>query len=216
MPEDCHDLTYEEASAVSDPDPPVPCSEDHTSMTLRVLHLSDPDWDSWAVIVRRMIVPCHKELIKEAGGRTYMVQRSAYDITYFLPTKAQREAGADWVRCDVVVRAGLGNLGKVPEHMDMETTIWPSPDVRKCRQGRPSGYALTTCSRRHKFGSHWTPEIPGDEYPGKRKAEKFAYEQCYDLLGIETSGDPFLYEWVPSRRLWRAGYRHAVCLPGRE
>lgn len=208
----CHDLTFDEALSSSDPDPAIECSTRHTSLTLQVVdYEAPPDWREWDKISRRLWVPCNKALIERVGYADW-VQKSAYRVTFFRPTKAQRDAGAAWVRCDAVVLAGPHSLGKVPgRHMGMGG-LGPMDQVAKCRRGKRDDYAMVICTRPHEFFAQWTPGMRGDHYPGVRAAKKFAADKCMDLVGDPAGGDPFLYEWVPNRLYWRAGYRSAVCL----
>lgn len=208
----CHALTYNEYLAAIEPDPAVACSERHTSVTVMVREFSTPpDWTDFGQIVRRMFVPCLKSLVRVTGGFGSLVQLSPYGLTFYKPTKAQRDAGAAWVRCDAVLHGGPGSLAPVPEDL---TLHWPTGlHVRKCRLGKRADFALTVCSRRHKYIAMWTVRMRGDTYPGERVAKRFARRECFERVGDPAGGDPFVYEWVSSRALWRAGLRYAVCLP---
>ena len=206
----CHDLTWKEFLAYSEPEAPAPCASSHTSFTVRVTHL-DPvaNWhDQWPRIVGREYVPCLKDLVDVTGGREAEIQLSSYALTFYRPTKAQRDAGAAWVRCDAALLGGVQALAPVPSDVVIEGTR-PSNDVRRCSLGKRQDFARTVCTRRHRYIATWTFKMRGDHYPGEKAAQRFAYRKCLDKLG---RGD-WLYSWISSRAYWRAGLRYAVCSP---
>jgi hypothetical protein len=206
----CHDLTYDEYLAWTEPDAEVDCSARHTSVTIKVKEFSTPpNWNEWPRIVVRMYVPCLESLVAATGGRSAQVQMTAYGLTFYKPTKAQRDAGAAWVRCDAVLHGGTEALAPVPADIQLEGDR-PPLNVRKCRLSERADFALTVCSRRHVYISTWTFRMRGDDYPGERVARRFAYRKCENKLGSDTRWN---YEWVASKLNWRAGLRSAVCSP---
>jgi len=205
----CHNLTYDEYLASSEPDPAVECSARHTSFTVRVKQFdAPPDWSKWSEIVRSEYVPCLKDLLAITGGSSARLQMTSYGLTFYRPTKAQRDAGATWVRCDAVLRGGIESLAPVPENVLLDGTP-PASGIRKCRLGKAKDYAVTVCTRTHQYIATVTVRMRGDNYPGEEAAQRFAHRKCIDKLG---NRDPFVYEWVPNRYYWRAGLRNAVCL----
>ncbi len=207
----CHHLTYDEYYGSSEPEPPVECSATHTSVTLRVTEL-DPvaNWnEEWPRIVTREYVPCLKDLVQATGGSAARVQLSAYHLTFFRPTKAQRDAGAAWVRCDAVLVGGVKAIAPLPESIVIDGTRPPS-DVRKCYRGKRQDFAETVCTRRHQYIATYTFLMRDNGYPGERAARRFSYRKCHHKLGDRN---PWVYEWVANRFQWRAGLRHAVCAP---
>ena len=168
-----------------------------------------PDWANWERILSRQYVPCLQALVTATGGRAAQVQLSAYSLTLYKPTRAQRDAGAAWVRCDAVLRGGTDSIAPLPQDIRIDGTR-PPMNVRKCYLGERVDYAYTVCSRRHQYIAAWTFRMRGDSYPGERAARRFAHRKCSDKLGTQTD---WVYEWVYSKHWWRAGFRSAVCAP---
>jgi len=208
----CHDLTFDEYyHGKVEPEPAVDCATRHTSVTVRVRELDfTPEGDKeWGEVIYSDYVPCLKDLVRATGGRAAMVDLSAYTLTFYRPTNAQEDAGARWLRCDAVLRGGPESLAPVPQDIVIEGAL-PPMDVRKCRLGRQDDFALTVCTRRHKYLSTVAIRMRGDNFPGERAAKRFALRKCEDRLGARTT---FAYDWVPNKFYWRAGLRHAVCSP---
>lgn len=205
----CHDLTWAEYYyAVSEPEPAVDCSGHHTSQTVRVTEL-DPvrDWRAeWPKIVGREFVPCLRSLVRTTGGNAARVQLSAYSLTFYRPTKPQRDAGAAWVRCDAVA-AGPGFVSPLPPSLSLERGV--PRQVGKCFLGSREDYAQTVCRRHHSYYATVAREMPDDHYPGVRAAKEFAKRKCRQVM--HQRAGHWVYQWVPSRAYWRAGLRSAVC-----
>ncbi|NYJ03024.1 hypothetical protein HNR19_003722 [Nocardioides thalensis] len=205
----CHATTYGEAMAKSDPDPAVPCSDAHTGLTFKVVDLgTSPDWDDDAlprIVTNRCSDAWHEVL----GDNPKVITRSAYTFFWFMPTKAQRDAGATWASCDASLWGGKNRLAPLPAGEDISLGSLPLPArVAKCRGGKRADYAYTVCSRQHSFKATISVRYPHKTYPGRRAAERFAKRAC--AKRVTTA---YFAEDVWSKRAWQAGYRHAVCLP---
>jgi hypothetical protein len=136
----CHELTLKEGP--SDPDPAVRCTERHTSVTTRIVRFRNaPDWGNIDRLLARIETPCNKGRLALFDGHAKPLQMSAYVEFFFIPTKAQRDAGAKWVRCDVAL-AGGRSLRALPTDRDPALGRLPLPDrLARCRAGsaRPVG-----------------------------------------------------------------------------
>ncbi|MEZ0579903.1 septum formation family protein [Nocardioides sp. MH1] len=204
----CHALSWKQYMARTEAAPAVDCSARHTSLTVRVTQLETAP-TSWDDVYADEYVPCLKDAVQATGGSAAKYQMTAYGVTFYRPTAAQIDAGAAWLRCDIVLIGGDEALAPVPQ----DTVIGgarPSADVRKCREGKRADYRLTVCTRPHKYVAYTTARMRNRSYPGEKAAKRFAARRCNDLIG---GGGVFLYEWVTSRYSWRAGLRNAVCLP---
>ena len=206
---DCHALTVDEGAKASDPDAPVDCTAPHTSVTVRVVQLTNPDWSDVDKIGGQISAPCFRSWIEKLGGNTKKVRMSAYAMYWFVPTKAEREAGATWVRCDAVL---LGGRKFIPLPSGSDITLGSLPltnKFAKCRAGKRSGYQVLSCSRRHVYRAKIAIRYPDGAYPGKRAATRWALRKCSARLNTA-----FYYEPVLSKFAWnKLGYRHAICLP---
>ncbi|WP_188113319.1 septum formation family protein [Nocardioides humilatus] len=203
----CHDLTWEEYYAKFEPEAAIDCATRHTSLTVRVTQYESVP-DDWGQVITDDYTPCLKDAVTATGGDAAQYQMTSYSITFYRPTRAQQQAGAAWLRCDVVLRGGHETLAPIPQDVVL-TGLRPPANVRKCRLGSAADYELTVCTRRHKYVAYTTAHMRDDRYPGERAAKRFAGRKCNDLIG----GAPFVYEWVPNKFYWRAGLRNAVCLP---
>lgn len=92
----CYWLSTKQVNKPSTGKPPVPCSEQHTVMTIAVVQLRDPvDWDD---VYSRFVGRCY-DAFYDAIGTTRHAGMSAYDIWWFIPTEEERAQGARWARC---------------------------------------------------------------------------------------------------------------------
>lgn len=203
----CHAYTMEQGAGASDTTPVVDCAETHTALTVAVAEF-DPatDWNSPAVLNRAVLNQCYPAFFDTLGGNLKVIRRSAYLLYLFIPTKAQRDAGAAWLRCDVALHGGTR---LVPLQDDLALGGLPLPDsVAKCRAGEDGDYALTVCSRAHRYRATHSIRYPHSSWPGAEASQRFALRKCREVFPRSA----FYYEYVVSRYYWRVGYRHVVCL----
>lgn len=204
----CHALTYAEGAQMADPDPAVPCTDAHTSITIKVVELDSPDYSNLNAILRKIWVPCWGALNTYFGDGAKALQMSAYSIYYFGPTKAQQDAGASWVRCDLVLLGGT-KIMPLPTTGDPALGNLPhSNSIARCRTGKKLGFVGTVCSRPHASKTTHAMKRPGS-YPGKRKMARWTVERCQAKLGRS-----FAYYTIPVPIDWRAGRRFSTCERG--
>ena len=201
----CHALTYAEAQGQADPDPAVACTDAHTSMTTKVITFaSTPDWSSDAVF-HQVSAKCERAKI-DYFGDTKTLELSMYFTYFFYPTKAQRDAGANWARCDLALN-GKAGLQPLPTDGDPALGSLPLPDkVAKCRQGKAAKYAVVSCDHGHRYRATTALKHPGSAYPGLRKVVSWTVDRCRASLGRS-----FGYYAAPTHLQWRIGYRYSIC-----
>lgn len=205
---ECHDLGWAEVMAVSDPDPAVPCAEHHTTVTIEVVTYDDPDWWDDPASGRILGNRCREALAATFGGASRGLEMSAYRLYYFFPTKAQRENGAQWARCDIAL-SGAKAVPALPETIQTDLSQVPDDDaVTRCVAKKDDKWWWTVCSRPHGYRAQYAIKFTHDTYPGDKKAQEFALTKCQRKI---TSGR-FFYAW-PGKADWKAGWRHAVCYP---
>ncbi|KAA1427581.1 septum formation family protein [Nocardioides antri] len=204
----CHDLTKREAWANSEPDPRVPCTARHTTVTVKNIQLAEaPNWRDFEALGRRMFVPCWRSVDAYLDGSVAARVRSAYTIYWFIPTKVQRDAGAKWIRCDLGLPNG-DRLKNLPTDGRPALGDLPHPDgIAKCRLGRAASYESVVCSHRHAFRATHHVRHAADRYPGARTMRRWTIRKCRARLNTA-----FYYEYPQNRLAWRAGHRFAVCL----
>jgi hypothetical protein len=207
---DCHAYTKAQGAGASDRTPIVDCADPHTAITVAVVEFDRaPNWSNPDALDRPFRRHCIPAFFDALGNNLKAIRRSAYVPYTFIPTKAQRNAGAAWLRCDVALQGGtkLMNLAG-----DLTLGRLPLPaSVAKCREGRRGDYAYTVCSRPHQYRATHSIRYPHSSWPGVRSSKRFAYRVCLERARALRS-ETFFYEQVASRWAWRVGYRHAVCL----
>lgn len=201
---DCHDYTLVEMYADTDTTPAVACTESHTGKVIRVAML--PDRIAWSQRGRvydfmdTKCVPARDEWL----GRSVLKQSlTAYGMSYFIPTGAERNRGARWVRCDVFLWRG-SELSPLPYD---EAPLIPRPlddTVRRCLEPR-TGY-VTTCDDRYAWKAAGDFFIHQQRYPAKRAMVRLGQRRCPALV----STDRYRFTW-PSKAAWAWGSRIGIC-----
>lgn len=203
----CHDVTKAEAGEASEPDPAVACTERHTTTTVQVVTLDGtPNWRDYAALNRAMFVRCWRAIDAALPGDVAARVRSAYMLYWFIPTKAQRDAGANWIRCDVGLPNG-DRLVNLPTDGSPELGSLPHPDrIARCRLGSDASFEVVVCSHGHSFRATHHVRHPADNYPGAREMQRWAIRKCRDRI---SAG--FYIEYPMDKLAWQAGHRFAVC-----
>lgn len=201
----CHDLTFDEAYEPSDPDPAVACSERHTTVTVGVIALNDPDWTDKDAIAAKVGPKCVRAELAFFSGKAKELQMSTYSTWLFFPTRVQQEAGAAWVRCDTALY-GYRSLKPLPTSGEPRLGRLPHPDgIAQCRKGKSDGYAVASCDKAHRFRATHAFKYPGDRYPGVKKVVKWTKGKCGRALR-----SAFFYD-APTKRDWSTGHRYSIC-----
>lgn len=202
----CFDLTLDEVKAVSNAKPPVDCSSRHTTLTFAVVEFpKPPDWNDEDTYRSEVLDQCNVAWIEVLGGNPKTITRSSYTYYWLLPTPAQRDAGAAWVRCELVLLAG-GSLMRLPQKVGLGRL--PLPDaVARCREGERADYRVTVCSRPHRYRATHSAKLPWSRWRGEDAAQSFAHREC-----DERTRGRFHYQWPSSQYWWRLGFRFATCL----
>ena len=153
-----------------------------------------------AIVKRR----CSPPLLDALGGNAKAVQLSAASGPWwFMPTKAQRDAGASWIRCDLTITGGERFMPLAAD----PTLSLPLPDSQaKCRQGKRGDYRITACARTHQYRATHALKYPATRFPGSRRVMRWTAEKCSNKLGRSFG----YYEW-PTKSTWRQGYKFSVC-----
>jgi len=202
----CHRMTYDEVRSPSNGNPPVPCSERHTTLTFDVVEFPEPpDWNDEETYRSEVYEQCNLSWIEVLGGNPRTITRSSYTYYWLLPTPAQREAGAAWVRCELAL---LSNnlLGRLPRKV-MLGRLPLSDSVARCRGGEGADFRVTICTRPHQYRATHSVKLEWSRWRGAEAAQAYALRECDERI----RGD-FHYQWPSSQYWWRLGFRHAVCL----
>jgi hypothetical protein len=201
---ECRDYTFDQAMKPSENSAPVDCSTSHTAQVLATPMLPDSvGYDDVPAMERVMLRACYPAFQEHLGRSESLRHRSAYSIMWFIPTQTQRDNGARWLRCDLVLRAGK-SLRPLPASTAPVLHAAPLPDkVARCLTGRG---VLTTCSRTHTWRATGTYLVAKDAYPGKRALLRIAKRKCPS----RTSSRDWYATWA-SRTTWQAGDHTITC-----
>lgn len=199
----CYDLTYAQAGRNSAPQAPVDCSEPHNLQTILVKRLTAPVRWSSDGLFNRFATACEKAMYAALGGNIKAAAMSAYSWWWFIPTKAQREQGARWVRCDIGLKHASSDMDDLPDSLKLGR-LPLADDVALCMVG--DQYRLTQCKYRHQYKAKATFKL--DRLP--RSAEEYyrAARRCVRVLG-------YVYRYAylgPTDFAWKAGNHYMVCL----
>lgn len=200
----CRDLTYEEYLGASDTSETIDCEDPHSSYVVAVDRLpADVDWDdSLAKLSRTITATCIPAWETHLGGTEKAREMSAYAVAWFMPTQAQRDRGARWFRCDVVLLGGTKVLPLPSDAAPVLDTDLPDR-VARCLTRDPK---VTTCARNHVWRVTGGFRLRGDAFPSRRELQRAADRRCPDLTSTRR------WRWgSPSKDAWRVGHRTTVC-----
>jgi len=220
---ECRRLDYSDINRYSNDTSPVKCSKNHTSYTYDVVELP-PTVAVEGVEIQNDAVQaaaarrCESGFAGFIGGSSQTRALSRLTVTYFLPDQAGFDAGAHWVRCDVVAVQTSNSLAPLPKKiaglLDDDKAL---QTYGVCSQGEPGGGSgdLVMCTQGHAYRAVAAFSLGKDKaaYPGEKVVRNGGQSECEefvaDLLGV-TGG--FTYSWTyPSESEWAAGQRLGFC-----
>jgi hypothetical protein len=203
---ECRDLTIADIYPHSNTTPTLDCTEAHTSKVIAVAQLpAGRTWANTPVEAQSRIIyrACYPALFSILG-RSYAVRdMTAFSSAWFIPTKAERNKGARWLRCDLVLYAGT-KLADIPYDAAPMLPAPPLPDsVARCLTGK---FYNTVCAARHSFRASGTFQIGSRKYPSERKFNNAGQQRCPAIVTTKA----FRWTW-PSESRWAAGDHVVVC-----
>jgi hypothetical protein len=173
----CSTLTPKGSGSAVDHSPDVSCAKSHTAEVAGVVKL--PTSMSWASaspadLFHVVAQKCATKVDTALGRNTAVRDSSAYSYVWFMPTKGQRDKGARWLSCSVILHRAAA-LAPLPTST--------SPFLPK--GALPGGVArcltrsalTTTCKSTHAWRATGTFEVTG-RYPGARALNKKANRAC--------------------------------------
>jgi hypothetical protein len=219
---ECRDLSYADISLYSNQSKTQPCSKPHTAYTFAVEQLPD-DIAFDGVKIENDAVQgaaagsCQDAYVAYIGGDTASRALTRLTVTYFVPKQAGFDAGAHWVRCDIVALQSDNSLAELPRKLDGFLDDGHTGAYDVCSRGDPSQHdsLLVMCTQDHTYRAVAAIRL-GDSkapYPGEQSALTQGQQDCKevisDLLGISGG---FTYSWTyPSASDWSAGQRFGYC-----
>lgn len=204
----CSTMTAKQAAAQADRSTVVPCSQAHAAKVAGVVRLPDGlNYSSKILKLYRVIVDKCRPKANQMLGRTSAVRdSSAYDLVWFTPTKRQRQHGARWMSCSIVLRQAF-KLAKLPAD---KTPLLPSgklgDGIHRCLLADTSRTITTRCSARHGWRATGSFVIASKSYPGAKAINRKARTKCASRVHLGRA-----YRWTYWTKIdWQVGGDHAV------
>jgi len=204
----CTTMTATQAEAAADRSTVVPCSDAHTAKVAGVVRLPDRlDYSSGVLKLYRVIAGKCRPKVNVMLGRTHAVRdSSAYDMVWFIPTRAQRRHGARWMSCSIVLRQAF-KLARLPTNT---TPLLPTgklgDGIHRCLLADTSQVIRTRCAARHGWRATGAFVIASEKYPGHKTISRKAGNRCATRVLAGRS-----YRWTYSSKIdWQLGGDHAV------
>jgi hypothetical protein len=207
---ECHAVTPSENQAPVDPDPAVPCTRRHTTVTYRVATVPRAvvrDLRARYFVAYRA---CRPGLARALRGNERTLALSAFQVTLFGPSRRRVAAGARWVRCDVYLPEGMQGLRPLPTAgAPVLGRHLPLPDhLARCGVEGPGGLYRTTCSAPHDARAVGLVPVRAKRYPGERALYRLAQRRCPALAGSRwTTTLLGAGEWPAEPRKWVVCFR---------
>jgi hypothetical protein len=213
--------TVDAALRVSDDDTaPVACAG-ATSVTYLVRPMSAAVKSAVTAydttrILRSARPYCEKAAARWLGAQTSTLKRSQFGFVVGVPSAAQTAAGADWMRCDLVLSATPARLAALPARTKNALKGKRAGNYMQCVRGdirRATGTVV--CSTRHQWRGVDTVKLASAKarYPGTKKVQATMRNRCPAGVRryLDTRGS-FDYGYIsPSRASWQRGERWGVC-----
>lgn len=194
----CHELpSLAAVNALSDPRPAVPCSSPHNALTVAVVDSPVPltglaDGPVTTLATRA----CFPAYWKALGGTPAQRHLSDFVLMLYAPTQAERDAGANWFRCDV----GLMNGGGVAALPPLGTPVLPRHLPRSLQRCLNSKRFSLPCSRAHSFRATKAFRLPAT-LRSPDQVNRLAARRCRNVAWTA---------WDPSEA-WALGDHWATC-----
>lgn len=218
----CRDLTYSDIGLYANSDKAVTCAKPHTAYTFTVAQLPSDIAFAGVQVKNDAIQNAAARLCRTAfagyvGGSAADRALSRLTPTYFLPEQQWFDAGAHWVRCDIVALQASNALGDLPDKL--KGVLNDAATAKKygvCMRNTPGtpDAILVMCTQSHDYRALAAIRLGKADapYPGDA-AFKAGDRQCKTIvsnaLGV-TGG--FTYAWTyPSTSDWSGGQRFGYC-----
>jgi hypothetical protein len=172
----CHQLSYRQSLAPSDVKKAVPCSKRHNLQTIAVV-VSPTTLDGLTdEQLSAATNGCIPAFLKAEGRPLTRGALTAFGLWTFLPTAAERAAGARWIRCDVALWQGAG-LASLPRHR-LPRHIVPKHIGDSTRACLTKKKWTTTCDQVHAYRVMKSFEIAQTSYPTRDQFIAAATKRC--------------------------------------
>lgn len=182
----CYDVDWRAASRPALQADPVDCAAAHTLRVVAVRRL--PARLSWDDPRRQVLAAavrvCVREYVRAVGGTPKTRLLTLYSAFIFIPSKAQREAGARWVNCSIGMLDETGMVALPPGELPRATRR-PADSVAACMTGR---YRIVVCTEPHRWRARkaFLARATGSRKEQVAAGRAAAERRCGRLVGSET------------------------------
>ncbi len=203
----------------------MPCKRKWTTRTFYVGTL-DPVVDGHlltvdsAAIQQQAAERCPRRLSQYLGGTPDALRLSVFRSVWFTPTVEESDAGADWLRCDVVALARPDTLAKLTGNVRGALDGDVSTTFGLCGTAAPDDpdFERVMCAEEHSWRALETVDLAGRTYPGRNAVQERGVEPCTEAARAEAEDAldfQWGYEW-PTRSQWvgsngQPGQKYGVC-----
>lgn len=146
---ECSRISYEDAQGATVDSATVSCKKKHRTKVIEVGLLRPKiSWDDDNVF-KAVSRACRTAWEPFMTDEVRYWGRTAYEKLYFIPSEADREAGARWYRCDIA----LTGSGTLLQHRGRFPRSRPKPplEIKRCVA---RDLTLTVCSEKHRWQQH--------------------------------------------------------------
>ena len=207
----CRNYTYDAMVKESNSTPVTACSNNHTALVIAVPQLPAAlNWSSsFEQLLQATLNTCVPALAQKLGRTAVLRNLAAYNLSFFFPTQTQKDHGARWVRCDLILSGGQA-LQRLP--MDSTPVLPAAPlpkSVAACLVG--TNHLYTVCSKTHQYHATGAIVLSGG-YPGTASLNRTARQKC--PAKVSTPGN--YYYTFSSKESWKAGDKAITCFSHRS
>jgi len=202
------------------PSPRVPCSKGHNAQTYFVGRI---DRDTRAAVrtgdrtrvYQQAADRCRRQLLSWTGGEGADLALSQLAMVVGVPTISDLAAGADWLRCDLVVWRTQRSLQPLPRNT---RNILATPRADRydiCAKGDIANADTVLCSLPHRWRGASAVRLGSKQeaFPGgnivSARMRSVCETRVRSYLGTTSA---FNYGWIrPTKASWNLGDRYGVC-----
>ncbi|MGI8993898.1 MAG: septum formation family protein [Nocardioidaceae bacterium] len=219
----CRDLNFGDINRYSNTTATTPCQRPHTAYTFAATTLpKDIAFEGVAIkndaVQQAAADSCRAKFTPYVGGDAATRALVRLTVTYFLPDQRSFDAGAHWVRCDIIALQAEKILAELPSKLrgalDNQGIV---DDFALCSGGEPGTAAsvMVTCNQPHAYRAVAALRLGGTEeaYPGEAVTLDDGRRRCEDLIKADVGADGgYTFSWTyPTAADWQAGQRFGYC-----
>lgn len=187
----------------------VSCLTTHTSKVVGTPQLpASLTWGSTDNAIQLAVLKGCLPAFRHYLGRTEALRhKSAYEFAWFEPTQTQKDAGARWFRCDLVL---IGGLSLMPIKRNTIPILQAAPlprSVTSCLVGPDDSIRKTVCTKTHRYRATGTYLVERSTYPGQAGMREIANRRCPSRVSTPRTW----YATWPLKNSWLAGNHTITC-----